>query len=83
VREKPLNQPSLHSHTEVRPRPASGQFWRCRTCAALLGIVNGGQLHVKYKDTEIWVVGICHRRCRRCGERNEMVTGAAPGKGAA
>lgn len=80
--EAPLNQSSLHSHVEVRSQPESTRFWRCRTCGALLGIVKGGQLHMKYKDTEIWVVGTCHRRCRRCAERNEIVTGVASGKGA-
>ena len=26
--------------------------WRCRSCALLLGMVHGDELHVKYKDDE-------------------------------
>jgi hypothetical protein len=43
-------------------------------------MAQGGQLHVKYKDTEVWIVGTCRRTCRRCGERNEVTVGASPTK---
>jgi hypothetical protein len=51
--------------------------WCCRTCGSLLGIERGGQLHVKYKGADIWIVGTCRRDCRRCGERNEVTVGAS------
>jgi hypothetical protein len=66
VREKPAND-------NARP-------WRCRACGALLGVARGGELQVKYKDTEVWFIGgTCRRTCRRCGERNEVTVGASPG----
>jgi hypothetical protein len=52
--------------------------WRCRACGSLLGVERGGQLHVKYKDADVWIVGTCRRACRRCGERNEVTVGASP-----
>jgi len=45
--------------------------WRCRCCSALLGIVRGGELHLKYKDFSAVVRGTATVRCRRCSNVNE------------
>jgi hypothetical protein len=57
--------------------------WRCKACGALLGIEQGGELHVKYKEADLRIVGSCRRACRRCGAVNEIAVGvpqARPGK---
>jgi hypothetical protein len=66
----------------IRQKPANDNArpWRCRACGALLGVAQGGELHVKYKDSEVWIVGTCRRTCRRCGERNEVTVDASPTK---
>jgi len=43
----------------------------------LLGVEQGRELHVKYKDAEIWIVGTCRRVCRRCGEGNVITVGTS------
>jgi len=43
----------------------------------LLGVEQGSELHVKYKDAEIWIVGTCRRVCRRCGEENVITVGTS------
>lgn len=50
---------------------------RCEKCAALLGIEQRGQLHLKYKDTEHKFVGTFKwtTRCRRCGSMNSLTVG--------
>jgi hypothetical protein len=49
--------------------------WRCHACGALLGIARGDELHVKYRDAEIWIAGPCRSICRRCGKSNEITVG--------
>jgi hypothetical protein len=77
-----LDHKSSDPRLAVHPQHASydGLPWRCRVCGALLGVAQGGQLHVKYRDTELWVVGTCRRTCRRCGERNETTVGGPTAK---
>ena len=55
---------------EIRP-------WHCRTCGSLLGVERGRELHVKYKDAEVWIVGTCRRVCRRCGGGNVITVGTS------
>lgn len=49
--------------------------WRCRSCGALLGMQQGDELHVKYKDVQHWITGRCRHACRRCGAMNTMHAG--------
>ncbi len=64
------------ANTTSTPSTAS-KPWRCRSCAALLGMVHGDELHVKYKDDEQWIQGTCRRPCRRCRTMNILTVGAA------
>ncbi|MBV9949613.1 MAG: hypothetical protein JOZ69_22420 [Myxococcales bacterium] len=52
--------------------------WRCRACGALLGVVCGDELHLKYKETEYWVRGGCRHACRRCGAVNALLVPTHP-----
>ncbi len=58
---------------------AMNREWRC-TCGSLLGMRQGEELHIKYKELHAVVRGTASIRCRRCGNNN--VT-AAPSKAAA
>jgi hypothetical protein len=52
--------------------------WRCHTCGALLGLLHGGELHLKYCNVEHWITGRCRHVCRRCRATNTVdVSGAA------
>jgi hypothetical protein len=53
----------------------NGKPWRCRACGSLLGIERGRELHVKYKEADLWIVGTCRRLCRQCGAANEITVG--------
>lgn len=53
--------------------------WHCRACGALLGIQQGDELHVKYKDVQHWVSGRCRHVCRRCGSMNTRHVGPPGG----
>jgi hypothetical protein len=48
--------------------------WRCRHCGFLLGLEQGGELHVKYRDLQHWITGRCRHACRRCGAMNVLHT---------
>ena len=52
--------------------------WHCHSCGALLGIEQGGELHVKYKDVQHWITGRCRHICRRCGSTNTRHVGPPP-----
>ena len=58
---------------------AGGREWRC-TCGSLLGMRQGDELHIKYKDFSAVVRGTASVRCRRCGNAN---VSAAPSQVAA
>jgi hypothetical protein len=49
-------------------------MWRCRGCAALLGLHEGSELRIKYKEHESVVVGTVRIRCRRCATTNTTTT---------
>jgi hypothetical protein len=53
--------------------------WRCRVCGALLGMQQGAELHVKYKDVSHWIAGRCRHACRRCGAMNTLHVGPTCG----
>jgi hypothetical protein len=53
-------------------RHLTTQPWRCHGCGALLGIEQGGELHVKYKELQHWITGRCRHLCRRCGAMNTL-----------
>lgn len=54
--------------------------WRCDACGALLGMARGDELHVKYKEAELWIAGPCRSVCRRCGKSNQITVGRTPAK---
>jgi hypothetical protein len=60
----------------VMTRVADGarctRAWRCQSCRALLGVVRGAELHVKYKEAHYWIDGRCRHACRRCGAINTL-----------
>jgi hypothetical protein len=66
--------------SRIAPHVASGNGrpWRCRTCGSLLGIERGDELHVRFKDAELWIVGRCRQVCRRCGESNSIAIAPCP-----
>jgi hypothetical protein len=53
--------------------------WNCRSCGALLGVEQGGELHMKYKDVQHWITGRCRHACRRCGSMNTRHVGPPGG----
>lgn len=55
------------------------RHWRCRGCAALLGVHRGGELHIKYKELELRVAATerVATTCRRCKRVNETATAKA------
>jgi hypothetical protein len=48
--------------------------WRCHACDSLLGVLRGGELQLKYRDTEYRITGGCRcdHACRRCGATNVL-----------
>jgi hypothetical protein len=68
------------THLQAKPSNPRIRPWRCDACGALLGIARGDELHVKYKDVEIWIVGPCRSICRRCGKSNQITVGQTPAK---
>ena len=48
---------------------AVGREWRC-SCSSLLGMRQGDELHIKYKEFSAVVRGSASVRCRRCGSTN-------------
>ena len=61
----------------VLPHPG-GRPWRCRACAALLGMERDGELHVKYKEAVYSIRGQCRHGCRRCGAMNVLLVPPPP-----
>jgi hypothetical protein len=61
-------------HTYDLNRPVQRE-WRCRGCRALLGIACAGRLHVKYRDLELRIGGVCEHLCRRCRTVNTTTVG--------
>ncbi len=58
-----------------------GRQWRCSSCALLLGMRNGSEIEVRYKDARYVVSGAVRATCRRCGTENVGHTsGAAPAR---
>ncbi len=55
--------------------------WRCHTCGALLGVLHGGELHLKYQHVEHWITGCCRHVCRRCRATNTVDVPASTGLG--
>jgi hypothetical protein len=51
--------------------------WRCRGCESLLGVVDGGRLHLKYKSAAYAVTGSVATECRKCGLPNVASSPAA------
>ncbi|MGD0527718.1 MAG: hypothetical protein ABSE49_21475 [Polyangiaceae bacterium] len=52
--------------------PPPARPWRCCSCGSLLGVLRGGELHLKYRDVEHWITGRCRHACRRCGATNAV-----------
>jgi hypothetical protein len=79
----PIEHPLASAPSTPSPAP-SARPWRCRACGSLLGVLRGGELHLKYKDVQHWIVGRCRHVCRRCGATNVVhVADCAPGAGGA
>jgi RNase P subunit RPR2 len=59
------------------------QEWRCWKCDTLLGVEEGGELHLKYKEAQYHVRGAVKATCRRCGSEcsyDVASRGAAQGR---
>ncbi len=56
--------------------------WRCPGCGLLLGVRNGSEIEVRYKDSRYVVSGTVRATCRRCG-RDSSVATTAPTVGSA
>jgi len=57
--------------------PTRARRWSCRSCGALLGVEENGELHIKYKEVQHWICGSCRHRCRRCGTMNQVTVAPA------
>lgn len=55
----------------VPPEPAR-RLWRCSRCRTLLGVVEDGSIHLKYKAARYVVEGHVVAVCRRCSEANDI-----------
>lgn len=53
----------------TKRRPAARE-WRCRSCGLLLGVAQGREIEIRYKDARYLVDGAVRTCCRRCGETN-------------
>ncbi|HEY1692860.1 MAG TPA: hypothetical protein VGG39_11900 [Polyangiaceae bacterium] len=71
-----LPLPAAAASTTAAP---TTRAWRCRACASVLGLLRGGELHLRRGDVELWVTGSCRRRCRRCGATNAIEIAAGGG----
>ena len=50
--------------------------WRCRNCGMLLGIVDGGRLHIRLAKGYQYAVGLpANTICRKCRTLNELRKG--------
>jgi RNase P subunit RPR2 len=55
--------------------------WRCPGCGNLLGVRNGTEIEVRYKDARYVVTGAVRAHCRRCGRETATTTTASAASG--
>ena len=54
------------------------QEWRCIRCGKLLGVTEGGRLHIRFARGHEYIVGFpASSVCRNCKALNELNVGAA------
>ena len=56
--------------------------WRCPGCGLLLGMRNGREMEIRYKDARYVVAGMVRATCRRCGRETSTATAWFPEKAA-
>ncbi len=46
--------------------------WRCHRCGRLLGIVDGGFVHIRHKRLDLTIHGMVAALCPKCAELNQI-----------